>query len=124
MNLPLSSIVVLVVEDEALVLFDTAAGLRAYGCEVVEACDADEAIGFLEMRDDVSVVFTDVNMPGPMDGLKLARTVERRWPGVRVIVTSGKSTASRRRDAAPACFIGKPYETAHVASVIESLMAA
>jgi len=119
-----SAIVVLVVEDEVLILLDTAESLKGYGFEVIEACDADIAIQLLEGRDDVALMFTDVNMPGSMDGLKLARTVQDRWPEIQIIVTSGKPVPETQRLPAKGRFFAKPYQTDEVASVMQTLLAA
>jgi len=59
------------------------------GFEVVEAASADQAIDILEARRDITVVFTDIQMPGSMDGLKLARAVRGRWPPIKIVATSG-----------------------------------
>ena len=66
------------------------------GFEVIEAGNADEAIQILERRSDVRVVFTDIHMPGSMDGLKLARAVRNRWPPIKIIVTSGRELITQR----------------------------
>jgi CheY-like chemotaxis protein len=60
------------------------------GYTIVVANDADQAIAILEARQDIHLVFTDINMPGSMDGLKLAAAVRDRWPPVHIIITSGK----------------------------------
>ena len=93
---------VLVVEDEALV--------RLTIC----AATADEAIEILESRNDISTVFTDVEMPGSMDGLKLAAAVRDRWPPINIVVTSGKSRPGNTQMPRNIQFIGKPYQTADV----------
>lgn len=80
---------VLVVEHEALVCMDIAAQLREDGYEVFEAANADEAIAILEAEPAIRILFTDIDMPGSMDGLKLAAAVHDRWPPVRIVVTSG-----------------------------------
>ena len=72
--------VVLIVEDEFLLRIDAVDMIAAAGFEVVEAGNADEAIEILEARRDITVVFTDIQMPGSMDGLKLARAIRGRWP--------------------------------------------
>jgi CheY-like chemotaxis protein len=81
--------VVLVVEDEFLIRMQTADVIRDVGYEVIEASNAEEAIAILESRSDIRVVFTDVRMPGSMDGLKLAHAIRHRWPPVHIIATSG-----------------------------------
>lgn len=83
-------LVVLVVEDDAIVRMDTASIIEEAGFEVIEAATADEAIVLLEARTDIKVVFTDIEMPGSMNGLKLAFTVRDRWPPVLIIIASGR----------------------------------
>jgi two-component system, response regulator PdtaR len=61
------------------------------GYKIVEALNADEAIAILEMREDIRMVVTDVEMPGSMNGIKLARVIRDRWPPIELIVTSGTS---------------------------------
>ena len=87
--------VVLIVEDEFLLRMDAADMIAAAGFEVIEAANADEAIEILEARPDITVVFTDIQMPGSMDGLKLARAVRGRWPPIKIIATSGHVTCRR-----------------------------
>jgi CheY-like chemotaxis protein len=81
---------VLIVEDELLLRIDAAEMIKAAGFEVVEAANADQAIEVLEARRDITVVFTDIQMPGSRDGLKLARAVRGRWPPIKIIATSGR----------------------------------
>ena len=59
------------------------------GYEAVEASNADEAIRILEADPTIRLVFTDIDMPGSMDGLKLAHYVRGRWPPIKLIVASG-----------------------------------
>src|SRR5258708_17708672 len=80
--------VVLIVEDEFLLRMDAVGMIADAGFEVVEAANADDAIEILEARRDISVVFTDIQMPGSMDGLKLARAVRGRWPPIKTVATS------------------------------------
>ena len=82
--------VVLVVEDEFLVRMDAVDMVRAAGFDAVEASDADEAIDILTSRLDIAVVFTDIQMPGSMDGLRLAAAVRDRWPPIKIITASGR----------------------------------
>ena len=89
MNHAPANTVVLVVEDDALVRMDAIDMMEEFGFDVLEAENSDEAIRLLETRLDITVIFTDVNMPGSMDGLKLARAVRGRWPPIKIIVTSG-----------------------------------
>jgi two-component system, response regulator PdtaR len=98
---------VLIVEDEALIREFVAEELEEAGYTVVIANDADQAISILEARQDIHLVFTDVDMPGSMDGLKLAAAVRDRWPPVHIIITTGK--VRPLQIPAHALFIPKPY---------------
>jgi two-component system, response regulator PdtaR len=80
---------VLIVEDEFLVRTDAVDSIEGAGFTVYEASNADEAIRILETHHGIRVVFTDINMPGSMDGLKLAHYVRGRWPPIKLIITSG-----------------------------------
>jgi two-component system, response regulator PdtaR len=104
-------ITVLIVEDEPLIRLDAAQTLEASGFEVIEASNADEAIKILEDRSDISVVFTDVQMPGSMDGVKLAQAVRKRWPPVKLIITSGRRLSRDLELPEGTGFISKPYGT-------------
>jgi two-component system, response regulator PdtaR len=98
---------VLIVEDEYLVRQTLEAQLTSAGYEVLSAGNADEAIAILEARSDIHLVFTDIDMPGSMDGLKFAACVWDRWPPVRIIITTGK--ARPLEIPANALFFPKPY---------------
>lgn len=108
---------ILVVEDESLLLFSIAEDLRDAGFTVLEARNADEAIKQLEACPEIRLLFTDIDMPGSMDGLRLSAAVRDRWPPVKIIVTSGKQNPGA--DALPdGLFIPKPYSTQAVTSAI------
>ena len=81
--------VVLVVEDEALIRISAVHMVEDAGFASVEASNADEAIGILQSRDDIRAVFTDIRMPGSMDGWKLARAIRGRWPPIHLIWLRG-----------------------------------
>jgi CheY-like chemotaxis protein len=98
---------VLVVEDDFLVRDLVSEELQAAGFSVLQAGDADAAVLILETRNDVYLVFTDIDMPGSMDGLRLAAAVRHRWPPVHIIITSGKLRPLTI--PANAMFIPKPY---------------
>jgi CheY-like chemotaxis protein len=101
--------VVLVVEDETLVRVTALAIIEESGFEAIAAGNADEAICALETRSDIRAVFTDVQMPGPMDGLKLAQVIRDRWPPVALLVTSGKTRTIDSDLPNGARFLPKPY---------------
>ncbi|HWV01057.1 MAG TPA: response regulator [Devosia sp.] len=101
---------ILVVEDEPLIRLGLASVIEEAGYEVVEAANASEAIRVLEANADVSLVLTDVDMPGGMDGVRLAHYVRDRWPPVQLIVISGKVGVSAAHLPSGARFISKPYQ--------------
>jgi two-component system, response regulator PdtaR len=72
-----------------LLRLDSAEMIESAGFEVIQAANSDEAIAFVKARPDIHVVFTDIQMPGSMDGLKLARFVRGRWPRIKIVATSG-----------------------------------
>lgn len=112
-------VTVLVVEDELLIRELVAEELVLAGYTALTARDADGAISILEARQDVRLIFTDVDMPGSMDGLKLAAAVRDRWPPIHIIITTGKV---RPLDIpANAIFITKPYLTRDVVAVMKTL---
>ena len=101
--------VALLVEDEPLVRLTQVDILREAGFWVLEAEDADEAFETIRRRQDVSVVLTDVDMPGSIDGFEFARLVAQGWPEVGVMVISGKALPEREGDLPPsAVFVPKP----------------
>jgi len=81
--------VVLIVEDDLLIRLNAAQIIEEAEFDVIEASNADEAIAILEDRSDITVLFTDIQMPGSMDGLKLAAAVKGRWPPIKIVATSG-----------------------------------
>ena len=100
---------VLVVEDEALIRMNSAVAIRGLGFNVIEAVDADHAISLLESVPGIAVVFTDIQMPGSMDGLLLAAVVRDRWPPIALLITSGQRHPPTADMPAGAQFIPKPY---------------
>jgi CheY-like chemotaxis protein len=101
---------VLVVEDNAIIRMGAVDNLSSAGFEVLEATNADEAISILESRPDIHLVFTDVEMPGSMDGLKLAHYIRGRWPPVKLILVSGMVDVEEGDLPAEARFFPKPYD--------------
>jgi CheY-like chemotaxis protein len=113
--------VVLIVEDDFLLRMDAADMIKAAGFEVIEAGNADQAIEVLEARPDITVVFTDIQMPGSMDGLKLARAVRGRWPPIKIIATSGRLHVDEVDLPEGGRFLPKPYSHAQVTRVLREL---
>ena len=113
--------VVLIVEDEFLLRVDAVDMIKAAGFDVVEAANADEAIEILESRRDITVVFTDIQMPGSMDGLKLARAVRGRWPPIKIVATSGHVHVGETDLPEGGRFLPKPYNPMQVTGVLREV---
>ncbi|MCK1390939.1 response regulator [Bradyrhizobium sp. 1] len=113
---------VLVVEDEVLLRWTAAEALQEAGFDVVEAGSATEAISILEKRSDIRAVFTDIQMPGSIDGLKLAHLISFRWPPIRIIATSGQ--VKLRDDDLPqgGRYLRKPYPVADLTDLLGEMM--
>ena len=116
--------VVLIVEDEFLIRMDAVDMIRAAGFEVVEAANADEAILILEDRLDITVVFTDIHMPGSMDGLKLAAAIRGRWPPIKIVATSGRAKVTDDDLPTGSRFLPKPYSAREIVGTLRELTAA
>ena len=106
----LSDAAVLVVEDDPLIRMSALDLVKTAGFEGVAAESADEAISILEARADIRLAFTDVDMPGTIDGVKLARYIRDRWPPIHLIVASGKSILEESELPAGSRFFSKPYD--------------
>jgi CheY-like chemotaxis protein len=116
--------VVLIVEDELLLRMNAVEMIEAGGFEAVEAANADEAIDILESRRDITVVFTDIQMPGSMDGLKLARAVRGRWPPIKIVATSGHVDVAETDLPDGGRFLPKPYSPNQITGVLRELIGA
>jgi len=113
--------VILIVEDEFLLRMDSAEMIENAGFEVIQAGNADEAIAVLQARPAIHVVFTDIQMPGSMDGLKLARFVRDRWPPIKIIATSGLVKVGAEDLPAGTVFLPKPYRGAQVVATLREI---
>jgi len=114
---------VLVVEDEGLIRMDATDALEAAGFTMLEAANADEALNILSTRDDIDVVFTDVNMPGSIDGLGLMRRIADERPEICMIVASGMERPAQASLAPRTRFFTKPYIFDRIVEAINSLRA-
>ncbi len=112
--------VVLVVEDEPLLRLNAIDIAEESGALALEAANADEAFIVLEARSDIHIVFTDIHMPGSIDGLKLAHAVRHRWPPIHFIITSGKVSLGETEMPHGSIFIGKPYAANDVIKAIHN----
>jgi CheY-like chemotaxis protein len=110
--------VVLIVEDQFLSRMNAVEMISNHGFDVVEAENADLAIATLETRPDVQVVFTDIRLPGSMDGLKLAKYVKAKWPPIRIIATSEHVVVREGDLPDGGVFLPKPYTANHLAAVL------
>ena len=119
-----SAPVILIVEDEFLLRLDSAETIESAGFEVIQAANADEAIAILKSRPDIHVVFTDIQMPGSMDGLKLALFVRDRWPPIKIVATSGHVTVDEDDLPDGSVFLPKPYHGAEVVATLREMTSA
>ncbi len=118
------TLAVLIVEDEPFVRLDIADYLSTQGFEVHEAASAEEALKLLESTPDIRLVFTDIDMPGGMDGLKLSAAVRDRWPPVHIIVTSGHRFVDMSELPAGSLFFAKPYRPPDLVRSMHEMLAA
>lgn len=117
-------ITVIVVEDETLVRLDIVLSLENEGFIVLEASNADEAINILDTHPEIRLMFTDIDMPGSMDGLNLAAAVRDRWPPVKIIVASGHRQLSDELLPVEGRFFSKPYDHVRVIATVREMLAA
>lgn len=115
--------VVLVVEDDPLLRMNAVDMIEEAGFQAIEAPDADAAILLLEQRSDIRLIFTDIDMPGSMDGLALAHAVADRWPPVRIVATSGHYKVAETDLPQGGRFIQKPYRQHQVVGMLSELAA-
>lgn len=113
-----SATLVLVVEDDALLRMHAAEMIEEAGFHVLEADGADAAICLLESRTDIRIIFTDIDMPGSMNGLKLAHAVANRWPPIGIVATSGHFHVRDGDLPDGGRFIAKPYRSSQIISAL------
>ncbi|MGV1770647.1 response regulator [Agrobacterium vitis] len=114
--------VILVVEDSPLIRMGAIDLVKSAGYEALEAGDADEAIRILESRDDIDLVFTDVQMPGTMDGIKLSHYIRDRWPPVKLIIASGAAILEESMLPGGSRFFSKPYDELTITEAMAQLL--
>src|ERR1700681_2210526 len=115
---------VLVVEDEMVLRMRAVDIVEDAGFCPVEAVNADQAISILESRSDISLLFTDIQMPGSMDGLKLAHAVHDRWPSIKIILVSGQVTPTDAERPADSRFFGKPLAVEQMIGELQAMVGA
>src|SRR3712207_270502 len=119
---PHSPPVVLIVEDEPLVRMLGTDVLEDAGFQVVEAMDAQEALAQLEAHPEVDILFTDVQMPGELDGVALARIVHDRRPDVRLVIASGRTRLEPQEIPDNGRFVPKPYRPDELVGVMREVL--
>jgi len=120
-----SCIGVVIAEDEVLIRMAAADALRDEGFAVMEAQHAEDALGILQAHaSSLQVLFTDIHMPGAMDGLALAHHTARTWPWIALLITSGRARPEGASLPARSCFLTKPYSHHHVVNHIREMTAA
>lgn len=117
---PIGTKTIMIVEDEALIRFDLVDFFENAGWRVFEAESADEAIGILDQHNEIRVVLTDVQMPGSMDGLKLAHYVRERFPPTVLFVASGALRIPASELPLRTAFLSKPFDPNRLLRQIES----
>jgi two-component sensor histidine kinase/CheY-like chemotaxis protein len=115
---------VLVVEDEMVLRMRAVDIVEDAGFRSVEAVNADEALSILESRSDISLLFTDIQMPGSMDGLKLAHAVHDRWPSIKIVLVSGQVKPSDAERPADSRFFGKPLGVEQMIAELQAMVGA
>jgi CheY-like chemotaxis protein len=119
---PVVPAVVLVVEDEMLLRMRAVGMVEDAGYTSLEAVDADAAFAILESRSDVALLFTDIQMPGSMDGLKLAHAVHRRWPPIKIILVSGQLRLASSDIPPHSRFFGKPLKATEMIAEMQDMI--
>ena len=116
---PPSGPVVLVVEDEPIIRLNAVQRMEDAGYMAIEAHDAAEAVRLLETRPDIRIVFTDIEMPGPMNGVQLAASIRDRWPPIEIILTSGAVIPAASAIPDGGVFLPKPYSQNQIEDALD-----
>jgi len=114
--------IVLIVEDEMLLRMRAVDMVEDAGFTSIEAVDADQAVAILESRSDIALLFTDIQMPGSMDGLRLAHAVHERWPPIKIILVSGQLELANIDIPANSRFFGKPLEAKNMIAEMQEMI--
>ena len=112
----------LVVEDEMVLRMRAVDIVEDAGFTAVEAVNADQALAILESRSDITLLFSDIQMPGTMDGLKLAHAVHERWPAIKIILVSGQVKVTDADKPADSVFIGKPLDVKQMVAELQAMV--
>jgi len=115
-------IVVLIVEDDPLLRMLATDVVSEAGYVALEAGDADQALALLQARPDIALLFTDIDMPGSMDGLKLAQSVSDRRPPIKILIVSGQVRPKPSDLPSNSRFVAKPYRSAALVGELRALL--
>lgn len=115
--------IVLIVEDEPLIRLAAVDIVEGAGFSVLEAQDADEALALLDTHTEIAIVFTDIEMPGSIDGMALAARIRDRWPPVEIILTSGRVPERDVKLPSRGVFLAKPYRPAELTGQLSRMAA-
>ena len=119
---PAAKPTVLIVEDEMLLRLRAVDIVEDAGFTPLEAVSADDALALLEFRSDIDLLFTDIQMPGSMNGLKLAHAVHERWPAIKIILVSGQLSPTESERPENSRFFGKPLEIEHMIAELQGMI--
>jgi two-component sensor histidine kinase len=119
---PAAKSTVLVVEDEMMLRLRAVDIVEDAGFSSLQAVNADDALALLESRSDIKLLFTDIQMPGSMDGLKLAYAVHERWPAIKIILVSGQVSLTEGDRPADSRFFGKPLKAKHMIAELQEMI--
>lgn len=113
---------VLVMESDPVLMMGMVDFVEQAGCEAVEAASVDEAIGILEVRTDIRTVFTDLDMRGSVQGMRLALSIRDRWPPIELLITSSEPW---KADQLPerGIFVGKPFDRREIVAALRRFAA-
>ena len=114
--------VILVVEDEMMLRMLAMDMVEDAGFTAVEAVNADQAITILEARSDIAMLFSDIQMPGSIDGMKLAYAVHQRWPLIKILLVSGQMDLSKCEKPLNSRFFGKPLVARHIIAELQEMI--
>lgn len=113
---------ILVVDDEAIIRMNMTSDLMDAGFDVVEAWNADQAIVILEQDPEIDAVFSDIQMPGKLDGVDLARLIAERWPEKSIVITSGRGGPKPEALSHGSRYVAKPYEPRQVVAAFIAML--
>ncbi len=122
MGISTTSPAILIVEDEPLIRMSAVDLVEDAGFRAIEASNAEEALQKLNMSSDIGILFTDIDMPGAMDGVDLANFVSKTWPAIGIVVVSGYRRATMKQMPSGGLFFSKPYDFSAISDALRDLL--